>query len=172
MPSSYYSKSPSLKFSNVLAQLLTTDFYQYVLHRIEHVSPYSIYAETHKPHHRYNKPTMFDAFDGSVWDTTIMILLPLYFTTITLEGFGVDVTVWEYMTFGSIYSTLLTLIHSEKPHRFELLHRLLGIGTTWDHHVHHSLFGWNFGHCFMYWDFFCGTWRDAWGVKRFRKVEV
>lgn len=37
---------------------------------------------------------------------------------------------------------------------------MVGFGTAADHHVHHKLFKYNFGHLFMYWDSVCGTYRD------------
>ena len=30
--------------------------------------------------------------------------------------------------------------------------RAVGFGTAADHHVHHKLFVFNYGHLFMYWD--------------------
>ena len=35
---------------------------------------------SHKPHHRFLNPKLFDAFDGSVTDTVCMILIPLAVT--------------------------------------------------------------------------------------------
>ena len=35
---------------------------------------------SHKPHHRFLNPKMFDAFNGSVADTVFMILVPLSIT--------------------------------------------------------------------------------------------
>ena len=45
---------------------------------------------------------------GSVTDTALMILVPLYST-----AHLVHCNVWEYMSFGSLYAAWLTLIHSE-----------------------------------------------------------
>ena len=54
-------------------------------------------------------------------DTALMILVPLYST-----AHLVHCNVWEYMSFGSLYASWLTLIHSEcaiphfpKPWTFE-----------------------------------------------------
>ena len=41
-------------------------------------------------------------------DTALMILVPLYST-----AHLVHCNVWEYMSFGSLYASWLTLIHSE-----------------------------------------------------------
>ena len=79
------------------------------MHRAEHaISPY-LYRLSHKPHHRFTNPRLFDAFNGSVADTILMILVPLYTTAVCVRG----VNVWSYMAFGSLYANWLTLIHSE-----------------------------------------------------------
>jgi len=38
------------------------------------------YQSSHKPHHRFLNPKMFDAFNGSLTDTVCMILFPLSVT--------------------------------------------------------------------------------------------
>ena len=53
-----------------------------------------------------------------------------------------------------------TLIHCEFVHPWDRLFRLLGIGTAWDHNIHHALFKYNYGHFFMYWDMLYGTYKD------------
>ena len=164
MPPSYYSMSPKTPtFSNVFLQLAIVDFLQYLMHRFEHLAPTWFYIKSHKPHHRHINPNLFNAFDGSIGDTVFMILLPLLGTSLVMEGMGREVTVWEYMTFGSVYSSMLCLIHSNTPHRFELLFRVCGVGTSWDHHVHHSMFKFNYGHLFMWWDKVGGTWGGGGG---------
>ena len=171
MPKSYYSMTPiPPSISNVALQLIAVDLLQYLAHRAEHLAPTWAYVASHKPHHRHTDPNVFQAFDGSVADTVFMILLPLLGTAVLTDLLGREVTVWEYMAFGSVYSSQLCLIHSNSPHRFELLMKLMGIGTTWDHHVHHSMFRWNYGHLLMWWDKMGGTYRE--GGERFNKVVV
>ena len=41
--------------------------------------------------------------------------------------------------------------------------------TAADHHVHHKLFNYNYGHLFMYWDRLLGTYRDPAAVEAFNK---
>ena len=108
---------------------------------------------------------MFDAFNGSVTDTVLMILVPLYTTALCVRG----VNVWSYMAFGSLYANWLTLIHSEWPHAWDPIFRRLGFGTAADHHVHHKLFTKNYGHLFMYWDYAGGTYRDPANVSVFNR---
>ena len=110
---------------------------------------------SHKPHHRFVNPRLFDAFDGSVPDTFCMILVPLAITAQLLPA-----NVWEYMAFGASWSACLCLIHSEVHNPWDGLFRRLGLGTAADHHVHHRLFVFNYGHLFMYWDKLLGTYRD------------
>ena len=47
--------------------------------------------------------------------------------------------------------------------------RCLGFGTAADHHVHHAMFLWNYGHLFMYWDWICGTYKDPKDVAKFNR---
>jgi lathosterol oxidase len=77
-------------------------------------------------------------------DTILMILVPLMITARL-----VNANVWSYMAFGSLYANWLTMIHAEYAHPWDGLFRRLGLGTAADHHVHHKLFKYNFGHLFM-----------------------
>ncbi|RYH27215.1 fatty acid hydroxylase family protein [archaeon] len=164
MPSSYYSFSGGINVFHVMAQLLITDFIQYVMHKLEHdVSP-KFYQLSHKPHHRFTNPKLFDAFNGSPTDTFCMILIPLAITARLVPA-----NVWSYMAFGSLYANWLTLIHSEYKHPWDDFFRALGFGTAADHHVHHKLFIYNFGHLFMYWDKLLNTYKDPKNVREFNK---
>lgn len=144
MPSTYYSFSGGINWLHVAMQLLIVDFLQYGMHRLEHDLDKRIYRASHKPHHRYTNPKLFDAFDGSPADTLLMILIPLFITARL-----VNANVWSYMTFGSLYANWLCLIHSEFVMPWDGIFRFLGMGTPADHHVHHKLFKYNFGHLFM-----------------------
>lgn len=155
MPSSYYSFSGGINFYHVAIQLLIQDFVQYAMHMLEHKLDPRLYRISHKPHHRFTNPRLFDAFNGSVTDTFLMILLPLVITARL-----VNANVWSYMAFGSLYANWLTLIHSEFSHPWEYAFRKIGFGTAADHHVHHKLFKFNFGHLFMYWDWIFGTYKN------------
>lgn len=112
------------------------------------------YQNTHKPHHRFTNPRLFDAFNGSLGDTVFMILLPLYATANIIHC-----NVWSYMAFGTIYANYLTLIHSEYTNPWDPYVSFLGIGTAGDHHVHHARFFYNYGHLFTYWDRVFGTYQ-------------
>jgi hypothetical protein len=144
MSPSYYSFSGGINWFHVLAQLLIQDFIQFVMHWLEHVVDKRLYRMTHKAHHRFTNPKLFDAFNGSFADTLFMIVIPLYITSKC-----VNANVWSYMAFGSLYANWLTLIHSEYKNPWDGMFRLIGFGTAADHHVHHRLFVFNFGHIFM-----------------------
>jgi sterol desaturase/sphingolipid hydroxylase (fatty acid hydroxylase superfamily) len=162
LPPSYYSFGGGVQYTRVLLCLICQDFAQYVMHRVEHVAHPKVYKISHKPHHRFTNPKLFDAFDGSVPDTAIMILIPLFITAHVVR----DCNVWTYMAFGSSYANWLTFIHSETTFPWEPLFRSLGLGTAADHHVHHKFFKYNFGHTFMWFDWIAGTYRnpkDVWG---------
>ena len=53
------------------------------------------------------------------------------------------------MTFGTLYANWLVLVHAEYSHAWDGVFRAVGFGTAADHHVHHKLFVFNFGHLFM-----------------------
>jgi sterol desaturase/sphingolipid hydroxylase (fatty acid hydroxylase superfamily) len=156
MPKSYYSFYGTIQWSKVFLCLATQDCLQYVMHRLEHrVSP-EFYKKSHKPHHRFTNPRLFDAFNGSIPDTVLMILLPLYATANIVR----DCNIWTYMAFGSMYANWLVLIHSEYVFPWDGIFRKLGLGTPGDHHVHHKVFKYNYGHLFMWFDQLGGTYRD------------
>lgn len=162
LPPSYYSFSGGIQYANVGLCLICQDFVQFVMHRIEHVAHPRMYRISHKPHHKFTNPKLFDAFDGSVPDTAIMILFPLFVTAHVVR----NCNVWTYMAFGSSYANWLTLIHSEVTFPWEPAFRRVGLGTAADHHVHHKFFKYNFGHLFMWYDRLAGTYRnpkECWG---------
>tara|TARA_B110000208_G_C11683386_1_gene399654 strand:- start:65 stop:1054 length:990 start_codon:yes stop_codon:yes gene_type:complete len=162
MPLSYYDLNRrALCMETVVdvgIQLLLNDFYQTLAHLLEHQVA-RIYKKAHKPHHKFISPELFDAFDGNYADTICMILVPLYTTCMTLSLFR-NVSVWSYMIFGATYANYLCLIHSEYEHVFDFALRKVGIATAADHHVHHRLFNYNFGHLFTYWDRLFGTYKS------------
>lgn len=137
MPCSYYHFDGGVRWWMVGAQTCCQDFLMFVLHYFEHKGPLGpdFYQRSHKPHHRFVNPRLFDAFDGSVPDTFCMILIPLAITAQVLHA-----NVWEYMLFGSLWSGWLCLIHSEIHHPWDGLFSRLGLGTAADHHVHHKTF--------------------------------
>ena len=80
MPASYYSFGGGINWLHVMLQLLIQDFVQYLMHVLEHKLDPRLYQASHKPHHRFTNPRLFDAFNGSPADTFLMILLPLLVT--------------------------------------------------------------------------------------------
>mmetsp|Transcript_19431 Transcript_19431/g.22507 ORF Transcript_19431/g.22507 Transcript_19431/m.22507 type:complete len:316 (+) Transcript_19431:143-1090(+) len=156
MPKAYYSFEGSIQWSKVFLCLTTQDGLQYVMHRLEHSISPAFYQKSHKPHHKFTNPRLFDAFNGSMMDTILMILTPLYLTAHLVR----DCNVWTYMAFGSIYANWLVLIHSEYVFPWDGCFRKLGLGTPGDHHVHHKVFKYNYGHLFMWFDYIGGTYRD------------
>ena len=127
MPASYYSFDGGINWLHVALQLLLQDGIQYAMHMMEHKASPSLYQKSHKPHHRFTNPRLFDAFNGSPADTFLMILVPLIVTARL-----VDANVWSYMAFGSLYANWLTLIHSEYVHPWDIFFRYIGEGTTSD----------------------------------------
>lgn len=155
MPASYYGFAGGINWTQVAAQLLLQDAIQCFMHLGEHKISAWVYKHSHKPHHRFTNPRIFDAFDGSLADTTCMILIPL-----VIVARLVSANVWTYMTFGTLYANWLVLIHSEFVHPWDRLFQSLGFGTAADHHVHHRLFVFNYGHLFSYWDRILGTYKS------------
>lgn len=173
MPASYYRFDGGICWGQVAAQLLIQDAVQFLMHLGEHKvdsllgTQMWFYRRSHKPHHRFTNPKLFDAFNGSAADTFCMILVPLVVTSRL-----VHCNVWTYMTFGSLYANWLCLIHSEVSHPWDaVLFRRLGLGTASDHHVHHTLFTWNYGHLFTYCDRLWGTYKHPGELRKFSKIE-
>uniref|UniRef100_A0A6U2C440 Fatty acid hydroxylase domain-containing protein n=1 Tax=Hemiselmis andersenii TaxID=464988 RepID=A0A6U2C440_HEMAN len=164
LPATYYTWDGGVNLLHVFMQLACQDCIQTVMHMGEHKISPKLYQQSHKPHHRFLDPKVFDAFNGSVADTVCMILIPLYVTANV-----VHCNVWSYMAFGATYSSWLTLIHSEITHPWDPLFRRLGLGTAGDHHVHHRCFVYNYGHLFMWWDMLAGTYRSPMDVDSFNK---
>jgi len=156
MPASYYSFEGGIQYKEVAICLVLQDGIQYVMHRLEHDVSAAFYQASHKPHHRFINPRLFDAFNGSLLDTLCMIIIPLYITANLIR----TANVWSYMAFGSSYACWLTLIHSEYIFPWDAAFRKLGLGTPGDHHVHHAFFKYNFGHLFMWFDRIGGTYKD------------
>ena len=156
MPASYYSFKGGINWLHVALQLVIQDFIQYFIHLLEHkFQSRRIPLLCHKLHHRFISPKLFDAYDGSISDTFLMILIPLFITSRIIPS-----NTWSYIVFGCIYANWLALIHSEYEHPWDKFFKFIGFGTPSDHHVHHKLFINNFGHLFMYWDKLFGTYRD------------
>jgi alternative squalene epoxidase len=134
LPPSYYSFEGGIQWTETFICLVLQDLFQYIMHRLEHdISP-QFYQMSHKPHHRFTNPRFFDAFNGSLTDTLLMIIIPLYLTAMIVR----TANVWTYMAFGSTYSCWLTLIHSEFVFPWDPYFRRFGLGTPADHHVHHK----------------------------------
>jgi sterol desaturase/sphingolipid hydroxylase (fatty acid hydroxylase superfamily) len=164
MPASYYTWKGGVNILKVLMQLCITDFLQATLHVAEHKMSTRIYQQFHKHHHRFTNPKMFDAFNGSVSDTLVMIIVPLCITANLIHC-----NVWTYIVFGTIYSMMLTLIHSEMTHPWDAAFSMIGFGTAGDHHVHHRCFIYNYGHLFMWWDKMAGTYKSPLVINSFCK---
>jgi alternative squalene epoxidase len=156
LPSSYFSFDGTIQWKETFLCLVIQDGLQYMMHVLEHVVSPAFYQISHKPHHRFTNPRLFDAFNGSLFDTICMILIPLFATAHIVR----NCNVWTYMMFGSTYACWLTLIHAEYMFPWDHLFRRLGFGTPADHHVHHKFFKYNYGHLFMWWDQVAGTYRD------------
>ena len=163
MPSSYYSFEGTIQWKETIACLIVQDGFQFFMHHVEHKVSRWFYRNSHKPHHKFTNPRLFDAFNGSILDTLCMILIPLYATAMSVR----TANVWTYMAFGSLYANWLTMIHSEYAFPWDGLFRTLGMGTPGDHHVHHKFFKYNFGHLFMWFDQLCGTYK---GPQQFSKL--
>ena len=76
MPTSYYSLEGGIVLWQVFAQLLLQDAVQYGMHMLEHGMSTEFYKRSHKPHHRFTNPRLFDAFNGSLVSER-RVLLPL-----------------------------------------------------------------------------------------------
>lgn len=152
LPCSYYRVGDGVRWCMVASQIVMQDLLMFLVHYMEHNNSLGLYRRSHKRHHRFTTPRLFDAFDGSPTDTVCMILVPLATTAQLLHA-----TTWEYAIFGSLWSAWLCLIHSEMAHPWDGLFQRLGLGTAADHHLHHRTSSHNYGHAIMWWDRLVGT---------------
>lgn len=159
LPPSYYRWEGGLDVARLFLQLAVNDLAQALVHMGQHRGCRAIYRWSHRQHHRVASPTLFDAFHGSLADTTLMVLGPLLAT-----AHLVHCNVWTYAAFGAVYSSWLTLLHSELQHPWDPAFARVGLGTPADHHVHHRCPRYNYGHLFMWWDMAAGTYRPPRGV--------
>mmetsp|Transcript_15195 Transcript_15195/g.23001 ORF Transcript_15195/g.23001 Transcript_15195/m.23001 type:complete len:314 (+) Transcript_15195:31-972(+) len=166
MPESYYDLKTPVSPLKVFAQFAVYDFVTYCVHRCQH--KVEVVYKTHKDHHAYINPHLFNAYSGSVQDTTLLILIPLYSTVLLLDMIGVNIYQQDYAWFGMLYANYFMLIHSEYSHPWDGIFEAIGIGTARDHNVHHSQLRYNFGHFFMWWDQLGGTYLSHTKVKRNR----
>lgn len=156
LPKSYYQLGGSVNWWHVLMQFLVVDTFTYLMHRLEHAWP-ALYVISHKAHHHWINPKMYNAFSANVKDTVSLILIPLFLTHHVCR----DVNNVTFAAFGTIYAAQFTLIHCEFPHPWDPLFRLIGFGTAEDHNIHHAYFNYNYGHFFMYCDWIFGTFRSG-----------
>ena len=144
-------------------QFVAVDFFTYLAHRLEHSWP-ALYVRSHKSHHKWINPRLYNAFSACVNDTITLILIPLFLThwvcrTVNCNTFAI---------FGTLYAAQFTLIHCEFPHPWDPLLKLFGIGTAEDHNVHHAYFTLNYGHFVMWWDWLGGTYRSGSTMSKMR----
>lgn len=154
LPPSYYGWEGGLDVVRLFLQLAVNDLVQTLAHMGQHRVCPAVYRWSHRRHHRVVSPTLFDAFHGSPADTALMILGPLLVT-----AHLVHCNVWTYAAFGAVYSSWLTLLHSEVQHPWDPAFARAGLGTPGHHHVHHGCPRYNYGHLFMWWDMAAGTYR-------------
>ena len=76
MPASYYSFKGGINWVHVIMQLLLQDGIQYLMHLVEHKLDPRLYKASHKPHHKFTNPRLFDAFNGSATGTNFTNLIP------------------------------------------------------------------------------------------------
>jgi len=154
MPRAYYDVDARVDWLHVLLQVAAVDMFTVINHIAEHALP-ALYVPSHKAHHRFIAPVLFNAFDGTNADTTLLILLPLFCTMRLLPM----VHCWSYIAFGVTFSTHLCLIHSEWPHPWEPIGDALAVYSSRDHQAHHKFFNVNYAHFFKTWDRLAGTYR-------------
>lgn len=163
LPAAYYEYEAPLQWWHVVAQFLVVDVLTTASHLLEH-NWAALYIRSHKMHHRFVNPKLYNAFSGSLLDTFTLILVPLFLT----HQICYFVNNKGLAAFGTLYAAQFTMIHCEFRHPWDSLFEWLGIGTAEDHNIHHLLFKYNYGHFFMWWDWLLGTYKAPHTVKQFR----
>lgn len=166
LPDAYYDLESGVNWLHVFAQFVVVDLFTFVDHIIEHEWKY-FYGKSHKAHHKWVNPKLYNAFNGSVLDTFSLIVIPLLLTS----QICYFVSCWSFMAFGSLYAAQFTLIHCEFRHPWDTLFERIGFGTAEDHNIHHLHFKYNYGHFFMWYDWMYGTYRSPDTVKQFNSYQ-
>lgn len=96
------------------------------------------------------------AFSGSLTDTSLLILIPLFLTARVVSWTNTR----GWAVFGATYSSWFMLIHSEVEQPLDFIFQKLWLGTPADHAIHHCLVKYNFAHFFPIFDKIYGTYRD------------
>lgn len=161
LPESYYNLDAPVDWWHVFLQFVIVDFFTYVDHLIEHQWRW-FYGKSHKAHHKFVSPKLYNAFNGAPLDTFSLIVIPLVLTSQLVHA-----STWSFMAFGCLYASVFTLIHCEYEAPWDPVLSAVGIGVAADHHVHHALFKFNFGHFFTWYDRLFGTYMSPHDVKRF-----
>lgn len=63
LPSSYYDLNGNIVWFHVFLQFITVDALIYGMHRVEHAWP-RLYKASHKAHHVWINPRLYNAFNG------------------------------------------------------------------------------------------------------------
>ena len=146
-----YKNEEMFRPQYVIYQLLVVDAFMTLAHFLVHRKLFGgpFYQISHAPHHTHTPPKMIDAFDGSFADTALIIIAPLFITSQIVHA-----STYEYMLFGVLWSSMLTLIHSPTNHFWErtFFWRICFLATASDHRNHHLHPSRNMGHIFNIWD--------------------
>jgi alternative squalene epoxidase len=154
LPLSYYIFGNYIEYSKLVQCLLLQDLLQTVMHYFEHKIKFiKIY---HDLHHIHIIPTIYDSFDGSIQDTILMIIIPLHIT-----AHSIQINTITYISFGTIYSMFLFLIHADYDHIWDKYLPLVGIMNAKCHRIHHQKRIYNYGHFFSFWDRAYGTYYNG-----------
>lgn len=152
----------------VLYQLLVVDAFMTLAHFLVHRKLFGgpFYQISHAPHHTHTPPKMIDAFDGSFIDTASLIIAPLFITSRLVHA-----STYEYMCFGVLWSSFLTLIHSPTDHFWErtFFWKVCCLATAAHHREHHLHPSRNMGHIFNIWDHILELFRECLLKKKMTK---
>ena len=154
LPKSYYIMDFNIEYNKLLFFSLIQDFLQCIVHYLEH--KIFIIRKYHEHHHIYIIPNIYNAFDGSISDTFLMILIPLYTTTNIIH-----INTITYIIFGSFYSMHLFLIHADYDHIWDKYLPYIGIMNAKCHRIHHQKRIYNYSHIYSFWDRLLGTYKES-----------
>ena len=142
LPNSFYIFTHSVRPGIILCALFFLEVNMTAVHiALHHLVPKWMYLATHKKHHERTDPTITTAFEATVPETALLVVLPVHITC-----WFYHMNMLEYAIFGAIFSCWFMLIHARVDVLSGIKRYIPVIGTNQEHRRHHRNVKVNYGH--------------------------
>lgn len=151
-PTMFYSTEKVIQWLPVFQFLIFFDFLQYWIHRFEHWEKF----DYHRFHHVFRVPSMNVAYVGHLFDTILLVLVPLYICMLCFP-----MNMLSFIISGSIFSNYFLYIHNNQNFSFDKYLPYFGLISAKQHELHHRFCHCNFGHLFVWNDYLFRTLKSS-----------